>query len=64
MITIAFTRTMHTVKSFTNAQLGLNKYAFLYPLKSDQLIAYKDLTSVVLVNLFPARILPSDGRTI
>ena len=47
---------MHTVKSFTNAQLGLNKYTILYPLKSDCLFVYKYLTSVVLVNLFTARI--------
>ncbi|MBT9139298.1 MAG: hypothetical protein DDT31_01882 [Syntrophomonadaceae bacterium] len=47
---------MHTVKSFTNAQFGLNKHAFLYPLKIDCLTVYKCLTLVVLVNLFTARI--------
>lgn len=28
MITNAFTVSMHTIKSFTNARLGLNKYAY------------------------------------
>ncbi len=47
---------MYTVKSFTNARLGLNKYAVLYPLKNDCFIVYKCLTTVVLVNLFTAHI--------
>ena len=47
---------MHTVKIFTNARFGLNKYVILYPLKSDCLFVYVCLTSVVLVNIFTARI--------
>jgi hypothetical protein len=47
---------MHTVKSLTNAQFGLDKSADLYSLKSDCFLANKSLTSVVPVSLFTARI--------
>jgi len=46
----------HTVKSFTNAQFGFNKNTIFYSLKSDCFLVNKSLTSVVLVNLFTARI--------
>ncbi len=50
----AFTTGMHAVKSFTNARLGFNRHAVLYPLKHDCFIVYKSFTTVVLVNLFTA----------